>query len=193
MIFASRVRHWLPVLPLLGILAGTYWLNQQSLPEPGRQGSKESGDPDAIMENFSAMQLSKEGLPRFTIAADRLQHYPVDDRTTLDAPRVTIVSPGQPVINSTAKRGAISGKGDEVFLYDDVMVLRGAYTDRPELRVDTEYLHIVPGKDLIDTDKAIRIVEGSKTLHATGLQIDNNARTFKLLSNVRSTYVPAKN
>lgn len=193
MIFATRARHWLPVLPLLGLLAGTYWLNQQSQPDPERQSSKERQDPDAIMENFSAMQLNKDGLPRFTIAANKLQHYPIDDRTTLEVPRVTIVSPDQPVIHSTAKRGAISGKGDEIFLYDDVMVLRGAYTDRAELRVNTEYLHIVPGKDLIDTDKAISIVEGSKTLHATGLQIDNNARTFKLLSNVRSTYVPAKN
>jgi len=80
-----------------------------------------------------------------------------------------------------------------VFLYDDVVVLRGAYAGRQELRVDTEYLHIVPDRNLIDTDKAISIVEGSRTLRATGLEIDNNARTFKLLSNVRSTYVPAKN
>jgi lipopolysaccharide export system protein LptC len=193
MTFASRARYWLPVLPLLGLLGGTYWLNQQAQPEPERLINREPQDPDAIMENFSAMQLSKQGLPRFTIAADKLQHYPFDDRTTLEAPRVTIVSPDQPVVHSTAKRGSISGKGDEVFLYDDVVVLRGANAERAELRVNTEYLHIVPERNLIDTDKAISIVEGNKTLHATGMQIDNNARTFKLLSNVRSTYVPAKN
>jgi Ni,Fe-hydrogenase I cytochrome b subunit len=30
--FASRIRHWLPLLPLLALLAATYWLNQQVLP-----------------------------------------------------------------------------------------------------------------------------------------------------------------
>ena len=193
MTLASRARYWLPVLPLLALLGGTYWLDRQAQPDPEKVGNKERGDPDAIMENFSAVQLNKQGLPRFTIAAGRMQHYPYTDSTTLEAPRVTIVSSDQPVVHSTAKRGAISGKGDEVFLYDDVVVLRGAYAGREELKVDTEYLHIVPERNLIDTDKAISIVEGNKTLRATGLEIDNNARTFKLLSNVRSTYVPAKN
>lgn len=193
MTLASRARYWLPVLPLLALLGGTYWLDRQAQPDPEKAGNKERGDPDAIMENFSAVQLNKQGQPRFTIAAGRMQHYPYTDSTTLEAPRVTIVSPDQPVVHSTAKRGSISGKGDEVFLYDDVVVLRGAYAGRQELKVDTEYLHIVPDRNLIDTDKAISIVEGSRTLRATGLEIDNNARTFKLLSNVRSTYVPAKN
>jgi len=76
MTFASRARYWLPVLPLLALLGGTYWLDLQAQPDPEKADNKERGDPDAIMENFSAVQLNKQGQPRFTIAAGRMQHYP---------------------------------------------------------------------------------------------------------------------
>lgn len=193
MTFASRARYWLPLLPLLGLLGGTYWLNQLGQPVAEKPDSNEHHDPDAIMENFSAIQLSEQGLPRFIIAAQKMQHFPDDDSTTLDVPRATILSPGQPAIHSVAKRGAISGKGDEVFLYDDVEVLRGASVRRPELRVHTDYLRIVPSKNLITTDRAVSIVEGLNTLHATGLEMDNNTRILKLLSKVRSEYAPKNN
>ncbi|MBI5429570.1 MAG: LPS export ABC transporter periplasmic protein LptC [Nitrosomonadales bacterium] len=192
MSLASRARHWLPVLPLLGLLGGTYWLNQQVQPDPGKPDSKKRHDPDAIVESFSAVQLNEQGLPRFTITAKTMRHFPDDDSTTLDTPRITILSPGQPAIHSVAKRGAISGNGDEVFMYDAVEVLRGASAQRDELRVHTEYLRIVPDRNLVSTDRDVSIVEGRNTLRATGLEIDNNAHTIKLLSSVRSEYVPGK-
>lgn len=192
MTLASRARYWLPLLPLLGLLAGTYWLNQQVQPDPGKPDSNKRHDPDAVIENLSAIKLNEQGLPRFILAARKMQHFPDDDSTTLEVPRITILSPNQPAIHSVARRGAISGKGDEVFLYDDVEVLRNASARREELRVHTEYLRIVPDRNLVSTDRAVSIVEGRNTLHATGLEMDNNARTLKLLAKVRSEYVPVK-
>ena len=193
MTFASRARYWLPLLPLLGLLGGTYWLNQQVQPDPDKPDSKKRHDPDAIVENLSAITLNELGLPRFILAAKKMQHYPDDDSTTLEVPRVTILSPDQPAIHSVAKRGAISGKGDVVFLYDDVEVLRSASAQREELRVHTDYLRIVPDQNLVTTDRAVSIAEGRNTLQATGLEMDNNARTLKLLSKVKGEYVPGKN
>lgn len=192
MTLVSRARHWLPLLPLLGLLAGTYWLNQQAQPDEISTETNMRQTPDAIVDNLSAVQLNRQGHPHFILAANKMEHFPHNDHTTLDSPRVTILPVDMPSIHSTAKRGAISGKGDEVFLYDDVLVLRSAYANRAELRMNTDYLHIVPERELLDSDRAVSIVEGNRTLQATGLEIDNHARTIKLLSKVRSTYVPAK-
>jgi len=191
MTFVSRARYWLPLLPLLGLLGGTYWLNQQVQPDPDKPDNKHH-DPDAIVENISAIQLNEQGLPRFIMAAKKMQHFPDDDSTTLEVPRVTILSADQPAIHSVAKRGAISGKGDEVFLYENVEVLRNASIQRDELRVHTEYLRIVPDRNLVSTHLAVSISEGRNTLNAIGLEMDNNSRTLKLLSHVRSEYVPNK-
>jgi lipopolysaccharide export system protein LptC len=192
MTFASRARYWLPLVPLFGLLGATYWLNQQVLPEPAKPDSSKRHDPDAIVENFSATRLNEQGVPRFVMAATKMLHYPDDDSTTLEAPRITMLSVGQPAIHAIAKRGIISSKGDEVFLHDDVEVLREASAQQDELTLQTEYLHIIPDQDLANTDRAVTIVDAHNTVHATGMEMDNKTRTLKLLSQVRSEHVPIK-
>lgn len=192
MTFASRVRYWLPLFPMLGLLGVTYWLNQQVQPESSKPDYGKRHDPDAIMENFSAIRLNEQGAPRFIMAAKKMQHYPDDDSTTLEVPRLTTLSAGQPAIHLVARQGIVSSRGDEVFLHRDVEVLREASAQRAELTLHTEYLHIIPDRDWADTDRAVTIVDAYNTVHATGLEMDNKARTLKLLSKVRSEHVPSK-
>ena len=191
MILVSRVRPWLPLLPLLGLLAATYWLKQQALPGPAKPEYKRH-DPDAIMENFSATNLNEQGVPDFVMAATKLMHYPDDDSTTLDAPRITMLSAGQPAIHATAEHGTISSKGDDVFLLDNVKVLREASAQQDQLTLQTEYLHIAPDQNLANTDRAVTIVDAHNIVHATGMEMDSKTRILKLLSQVRSEYVPNK-
>ncbi|MBI5429261.1 MAG: LPS export ABC transporter periplasmic protein LptC [Nitrosomonadales bacterium] len=192
MSFASRTRHWLPLFPLLGLLGVTYWLNQQVQQDFTRPDSGKRHDPDAIMENFSAVKMSMQGEPRFIMNAKKMLHYPDDDSTELDAPSLTTLSAERPPIYIFAQRGLVSSKGDEVFLHNNVRVVREASADREELTLLTEYLHALPDQDLADTDHAVTIVDARGTTHAIGLEMDNKARTIKLLSQVRSEYAPTK-
>lgn len=192
MTLASRARYWLPVLPLLGLLSVTYWLNQQVQPEQNRPDNGKRHDPDAIMENFSAVRLNEQGVPRFIMAAKLMQHYPDDDSTLLEVPRLTALSAGRPAIHFIAKQGVVSSKGDEVFLNRDVEVLREASASQSELTLHTEYLRIVPDRDWVDTDRAVTLVDARNTLHALGMEMDNKARTLKLLSQVRSEHATTK-
>ena len=190
MTLASRARYWLPLLPLLGLLGVTYWLEQQVRPEPARADAAPRHEPDAVMENFSAVRMDEQGAPRFIMAAARMQHYPDDDSTTLDAPRLTSLSAERPAIHVVARRGVVSGSGDEVFLHEDVEVLREADAGRGELTLQTDYLRVVPERDWADTDHAVAIFDGRNTIHAVGLEMDNRARTLALLSQVRSIHEP---
>lgn len=192
MTFVSRARYWLPLLPLLGLLGVTYWLNLQVKPESARPDSSKRHDPDAIMDNFSATKLNERGVPRFIMTAKKMRHYPDDDSTTLEVPRLTTLSADRPAIHLIAKRGVVSSKGDEIFLYDDVEVLREANARQDELTLQTEYLHVIPDKDMVSTDRAVILADAHNTVHAIGLKMDNKARTLELLSQVRSEHVPSK-
>jgi lipopolysaccharide export system protein LptC len=192
MTLASRVRPWLTLLPLLGLLGATYWLNQQALPEPVKPDSSKLHEPDAIMENFSATNLNEQGAPNFIMAAKKLLHYPDDDSTALDAPRITMLPEGQPAIHATARFGTVSSKGDEIFLNDNVSVLREASARQDKLDLKTEYLHIIPDRHLMKTDRAVTIVEARNVIHAVGMEMDSKTRILKLLSQVRSEHVPVK-
>jgi lipopolysaccharide export system protein LptC len=192
MSFSSRARYWLPLLPLFGLLAATYWLNLQVQPQAAKPDSSKRHDPDAIIENFSATKLNEQGVPSFIMVAKKMLHYPDDDSTTLEAPRITMLSAEHPAIHASAKRGTISSKGDEIFLHDDVEVLRDASAKQDQLSLQTEYLHVIPDQNLTDTDRAITIVEDHTTVHAIGMEMNSETRTLKLLSQVRSEHVPAK-
>ncbi len=192
MTFSSRARYWLPLVPLIGFLGATYWLNQQSLPEQTRTDSSKRHDPDAIVEDFSATKLNLQGMPNFIIAAKKMLHYPDDDSTTLEEPSIIMLSAGKPDIHAIAERATISGKGDEVFLRDHVEVQRAASAHQYELTLRTDYLLIVPDQNLASTDRPVTLVDAHNIVHATGMEMDNNTRILKLLSQVRSEHVPNK-
>ena len=192
MTLASRARYWLPILPLLGLLGVTYWLNQQVQPEHAKPDNGKRHDPDAIMENFSAVRLNEQGKPRFIMAAKIMRHYPDDDSTVLEVPRLTTLSAGHPAIHLIARQGIVSSKGDEVSLHHDVEVLREASVQQSELTLHTEYLRIVPDRDWAETDRAVTVVDARNTIHAVGLEMDNKARTLKLLAQVKSEHATTK-
>lgn len=193
MTFTTRIRYWLLLLPWLGLLGATYWLNQQVQPEPAKPDSNLRHDPDSIVENFSAVRLNELGTPHFIMSATRMVHYPDDDSTVIEMPRITMLSEDRPPLLASAKTGSISGKGDELFLQGDVEVLREAAVQQDQFALQTEYLHIIPGQDLVRSDRPVTYIEAHTTVNAVGMELNNMTRTIKLLSKVRSEYVPPGN
>jgi len=193
MTIATRVRYWLPLLPLLGLLGATYWLNQQAQPEPVKPDSSARHDPDSIVENFSAIRLNEQGTPHFIMNAKKMLHYPDDDSTALEVPRITLLAEDRPAILVTAETGTISSKGDELFLQGDVEVLREAGTQQDQFMLKTEYLHIIPDQNLVRSNRAVTFIETHTTVNAVGMELNNKTRTIKLLSKVRSEHAPPGN
>lgn len=185
----EKARAWLPLLPLLLLLAATYWLNQQVQPLSQTQ-SQQRHDIDYVINNFSATTLNLQGQPRFTLAAERLWHYPDDDTTHLQMPQLTSLYPDRPPTRTTAQTGKISSKGDDVFLYDEVRMARPASDGVSEQRFATDYLHVVPDRDWAETDQSVVMTDPHNTLRAVGMELDNKMRTIKMLSRVRATHEP---
>ena len=187
----DRLRAWSGILPLLLLLAGSYWLSQQVLPLPPVPDYKARHDPDYIIENFSAATLGENGNARYMVAARKMEHYPDNDATYLTAPRLTAPYRDKPPVHISAERGEVSHNGSEITLQDAVHVLREASARAGEMRIETTFLHVVPDDETADTDRLVRVTEAHGTTTAVGLKLDSKARTLKLLSRVRSQYDPA--
>lgn len=192
MTHVSHLRQWLPLLPLMGLLAVTYWLNEQVQPEASKPDHHAEHFPDAIMEHFSAITLDEKGLPRGVMAGQKLLHYSDNDSTEVISPHVTSLSADHPPVHITAQHALISSKGDEVFFDHAVKILRVATAQRAKLTVDTETLHVVPDKGWCDTDQPVRVVEGQNILTAVGMEMDNQTRLLKLRAQVKSDYVQSQ-
>lgn len=189
MIAVPRFRYWLPLLPMLALLAFVYWLDSQVQQEGSSAIQNQRHDPDVIMDNFSATRMDQQGVPRFLLSARQLRHYPDDDSTELDLPRLTMLTAERPEVRMSGKRGLVSSRGDEVIFRDDVSVVRAASAEQSALTLRTQYLRVLPDQDLANTDQAVTIVDANNTVHATGLEMDNKSRILKLLSHVRSEHL----
>ena len=189
----SRIRQWLPLLPLFGLLAVTYWLNEQVQQDNVKVDGKKPHIADGIMENFSALTLDEHGERRGIMAAKTMLHFPDDDSSELTLPHITSFSDKHPPIHMSAQRGLITKRGDEVFLQQSVVIRRVANgAEQPEMRMYTEHLHFISDKDWCGTDDPVRVEQQQDILTAVGMDMDNQAQQVVLRSHIRADYASTK-
>jgi lipopolysaccharide export system protein LptC len=178
-----------PLALMLALALLTFYLDRTVRDEDG-QPAKRSHDPDYIISNFTTTTYDRDGKPLSVLSAARMTHFPDDDSTELVAPRIVQTKPKEPRMSVQAERGALSGDGEEVFLYDNVVLVREADEMRPEARLTTSFLHIVRDRSLVRTDREVTIVEDARSLSGRGMEYNSESRVFTLLADVRGRFEP---
>lgn len=134
------------------------------------------------------MKMNPDGTRRYALSAKRMVHYPDDSSTQLELPRLVYFDYERAPVTVHSDTAEVTHGGDDVYFRGDVQVIRSAYANNSELGVFTSYLHVIPDKDMAETDKPVRMVEGNSTASAVGLEFDNRTRQIKLLSEVKANY-----
>ena len=178
----------LPLL-LLGSLAGlTFWLSQASeLPEEINTGRLRH-DPDYFIENFSLRKLDPQGVLHYSLIAKRMEHYPDDESTSVDQPRLTQTRPGRPNLVISAETGKLNSDASEVRLYRNVRVERSASPKQEAMVATTSELLALPDEERARTEQPVHIVQGKSKLDGTGMDLDNAARQFNLHDRVSGQF-----
>ena len=188
----DRASNLFPLLLMLTLAAASFWLERAvRAPEHDKTG-KLRHDPDFIADDFGITKMDASGKPEYILSAARMLHYPDIDSTDIVAPRLVQRHGNDAPILIQADRGTVSRNADEASFYGNVVVVREAALGRSELRVQTEYLQIVPDRDLARTDRPVIITEGRSRLSGVGMEINNKTRQFALLSQVRGTFDAGK-
>jgi lipopolysaccharide export system protein LptC len=184
----DRAYNLFPLLLILALAAASLWLERAvQTPERDRSG-KSRHDPDFIAEDFGIVKMNASGKPEYTLSAERMLHFPDDESTSVVAPRLVQRHNNAPSILVRADRGLFAKSGDEASFHGNVVVVREAARGQNELRVQTEYLQVLPDRDLARTDKAVLITEGRSRLSGVGMDLNSKTRQFALRSQVRGTF-----
>jgi lipopolysaccharide export system protein LptC len=189
----DRLISWSPVLLLGAFTALTYWLNAQVLTGSGKFDGSGRHDTDLYIENFKAMSFDDEGRVRQSITAKVARHFPDDDTTEFDSPLITFSDPGKPPVTIASDKGLITGDQKNAYFTGNVKGVREAAetdTDKGPIVITSEYLHILPKEDKVETDKAVTISDPRGIISATGMEFDNKAKTFKFKSHVSGQMQP---
>ena len=182
----------LPLGLMLLLAAATFWLEQAVQGPHPMSHEAQRHDPDLIIENFTTVRHGIDGIASYSLSARKMVHYPDNEMTHLDEPRIASFSPDAPPMRIRANEADLSKNGNEAFFYGNVVVLREADKENPELRVTTERLLINQTTDTAHTDDPVVIVRGGSVLRGTGMDANRKERTFVLRSNARGSFVRQK-
>ena len=183
----SAIAFPLALLFFLAVL--TFWINRTVQPPIAKLDGSSRHDPDYIMKNFVTTQTDIKGDLQYKLAAVEMRHFPDDDTTELQRPRYTQFAIGKPYTQVEGLRGYVSSNGEQVQLIDNVKVTRQAFAGKGEMTVETDYLKILPNKDLVTTESPVVIRQAPKTvIYATGMVYEKNKQTVTLLHKVRAHY-----
>jgi len=180
-----------PLLPLalmafLGML--TLWLQYAVREGAGGESRPPEHEPDAIVENFAVRSLDAYGKLQYTFSAPKMQHFEDDGSGEVLYPRVEQIATQGGNFVATANRGTLDRKGEEAFLYGNVLVVREATPEEPELRARTEFLHVLARQGILRTNQAVTISDGRSTLTGVGLVFNKGKQQFTLQSQVKGTF-----
>lgn len=189
--FYDRVAAGVSLLLLGSLAAGTWYLAEMA----SRQGQAAVGGPprheaDYFVEQFALTRLNARGEPVFRLSAERLNHFPDDDTNEFWRPTMISLDPSSPLVTLRAERGVSTTQGLETHLHDAVVLTRGATAERPEMRVETDYVLLISEEDVARTDKPVRITSGTSVLTGVGMEFNNGTRRLELKSRVQGTWAP---
>jgi lipopolysaccharide export system protein LptC len=184
-----RPASWLP-LAILALLVGlTLWLNQLVQAPGGRGDGTRRHDPDLVVEKFNARKLGVDGRVLYTLAANKMVHYPDDDSAHLESLTLEAFEPLQPRMTVTADRGRLEQKGDRVWIEGNVVVVRDPDAKNGPVRVTTDKLLVLPEEGIARTSSQVRMQSPTGDATASGLEIDNKTRMLTL-DRVHATFKP---
>ena len=180
-------------IALLASLAGlSFWLERIVAPVETRQDGKLRHDPDSIAENLLVRQFDEEGRVKYRLTAPYLEHFPDDDASELKKPTLTQYRPDAAPVTVSGDNARVTRKGEVVFLWDDVKVVRAATVDRPEAVARMPNLTVHPDDGIAFTQSPVEITEDKSWVKGVGMRLDNNTSTFELQSQVTGLYYPRR-
>jgi lipopolysaccharide export system protein LptC len=184
----DKLTTWFPLVLLAILAALTYWLDRAVQLPAGNRNELARHDPDYTAVNLSARSMAADGEIKSTLFATKMIHYPDDDTTFLQAPKLVSYSSGKSPITITSREALMSKDGNTVDFQDDVRVSRAAYDDKSELVMQTSFLHVIPDDKIAETDRPVTITDANTIVNAVGLELDGKTHILKLKSRVKGVY-----
>lgn len=178
-----------PIGLMLSLALLTLWLEHAARVEE-KPSALRRHDPDYLVTNFTTTTYNQRGDAETVLAAQRMVHFPDDDSTELVLPRVMQAKPDRPRVTMRAERGTLSREGDEILLYDNVVLVREADALSPEGRMTTSFLHILRDRELVRTDREVHFEEPGRALSGRGMEYHTDTRQLYLADDVKGTFEP---
>lgn len=188
--FYDRIAALLSIALLAGLAGFSYYLAELAEQLDRRQQGVRGPvhEPDYFVEGFAMTRTNRAGAPTFRMSAARMEHFPDDDSSAFTRPVLVSLDPERPLVTLRADRGQASSGGQQTQLFDHVVLTRAGQGGKPELRVETDYVLLLPEDDIARTHRPVKITQGGSSLTGVGMEFNNAARLLQVRSKVQGVW-----
>jgi len=182
----------MPLMLVLALALISLWL-ERAVNRETTHPSTRRHDPDYIVSRFTLTAFDASGHAESSVAAEQMSHFPDNNTTEIIGPRVVRSRTNRPEITVSARRGVMSHDGGDIFLYDDVKLVKSAGAGYPQGTIETSYMYFDRARSFASTDRAVRFHEPGRTLSGRGMEYDGALHRFVLKNEVRGSFDKGKN
>ncbi len=188
---ANRFRVVALLVLTAALALGSFWMLEVMRRSAGPDAAGGNrNDPDYYVENFQFVRVSNAGQAQYSISGQRLTHFPADDMHKVDQPVVKSLTPERPTMHATSDTATVDRVGSKIHMHGDVHLDRAATRNKERLQLESDYLLLRTEEDIMQTDKPVRITQGSSVLKGTGMVANNATGELRLAGNVSVTFRP---
>lgn len=193
----DRITIYLPMLLMLLLALGTYWLMRSAPLFAKPRAEKEvRRDPDYEMQRFSVKTFDQDGRLKSEVYGDQAWHYPHNDVLEISGVQIRSynIERGYYTL-ATASRAVTTSQAKEVELIGKAHVLRPAVVDKqartlPRVSFRSEYLHAFLDEERVMSDKPVELIHGENRIEAQSLNFSKYDQVIELRGRVRGTLLP---
>jgi len=188
---SDRPGLWFPLVLLTALAALTTWLDFEVRNSMTEAANRERHDPDTVLHNFVTRQTGRSGAIETTVRARTMRRYMDDGSSEFERPQIEHLDAKGGRMEVRSDRGRASGD-QRTLEFEGHVTLRQGGTVKTPVTMETTYLKVLPQKNLVTTDQAVRFSSADTLVTGLGLDFYMNAQTVKIRSRVKVTYRPTR-
>ncbi len=190
---ANRLRMIVALVIAAAMALGSLWVREVLLRGAGDKASSAARtDPDYFVDNFRFVKTLPTGQARYSVAGQRMTHFPNDDSYEITLPVVKGLSVDKPAVTMTALRGTANSDASLVEMFGDVNIDRPESAQAAHLHLSSDFMQFLPDDQVMQTTHAVEIHQGATVMTGAGFYTNNATLISKLTSNVHAITQPHK-
>ncbi|MFQ5993959.1 MAG: LPS export ABC transporter periplasmic protein LptC [Acidiferrobacterales bacterium] len=121
----------------------SWWLAQTITEGQPPLLARSTDDPDYTMDNFRAAVMNAEGMRKYTLAAESMEHYPHNDTTRLTNPHLIQYDISRAPVHTWADLGLLNRQKKEIVMTGNVRMLREWSSSERQTEMTTNEMRIL--------------------------------------------------
>jgi len=148
--------------------------------------------PDTIINNMYVIEFDQAGFPSHTLRTPQLIHYPEDNRSYLQKPRIIAFQEEEEPWHIQARHGYTRYGSEVITLKENVILHQPEGETNQESTIKTNELSYFSEQQMAETDQLITLEQPNLFIESIGMRAYMDTEIIQLLDRVRGYHETAE-